>query len=91
MAQQTAVEIFYDKIAEKINNDNLLSFGSSSNFIIFSDYMLRALEQAKEMEKQQHEEIALAIAEILLDKLEGKNGLPLKESFDQYYTQTYGK
>jgi hypothetical protein len=48
-------------------------------------------QKAKEMEKQQHEETALSIAEILLDKLEGKNSLPSKELFEQYYTETYGK
>jgi polyhydroxyalkanoate synthesis regulator phasin len=49
------------------------------------------IKKAKEMQKQQHEETALSIAEILLDKLECKNSLPSKELFEQYYTETYGK
>lgn len=79
MAQQTAVDIAFEKLA----NQGLL---------ITKDYKnLVAYREAKEVEKQQHEETALSIAEILLDKLEGKNGLPSKEAFEQYYTQTYGK
>jgi recombinational DNA repair protein (RecF pathway) len=79
MAQQTAVEQLYERLERMIPRTEMYN----RDKIIY-------LKQAKEMEKQQHEETALSIAEILLDKLEGKNGLPSKELFEQYYTQTYG-
>ncbi len=80
LAQQTAVEQLYERLERMIPRTEMYN----RDKIIY-------LKQAKEMEKQQHEETALSIAEILLDKLEGKNGLPSKELFEQYYTQTYGK
>jgi hypothetical protein len=79
MAQQTAVDIMFEKAI------SVLPLGAiDAKQDIKETYL-----QAKQMEKQQHEETALSMAEILLDKLEGKNGLPSKELFEQYYTQTY--
>lgn len=47
-------------------------------------------QQAKEMEKYQHEETALSIVEILLDNLEGKNDLRGNEAFEHIWNETYG-
>jgi hypothetical protein len=47
-------------------------------------------QQAKEMEKEQHEETALSILEILLDNLEGKNDLRGNEAFEHIWNKTYG-
>jgi hypothetical protein len=79
MAQQTAVDLLFEKAISVLPLEFFYSKG-----ILKETYL-----QAKEMEKQQHEETALSIAEILLDKVEGKNGLPSKELFEQYYTKTY--
>ena len=77
MTQQTAVEWLIEQLTPSIS--------------LQQKYIDEYREQAKEMEKQQHEETALSMAEILLDKLEGKNDLPSKELFEQYYNETYGK
>jgi hypothetical protein len=76
MAQQTAVDFLIEQLKPIIN---------------YSSLVLEINHIAKEMEKQQHEETALSIAEILLDKLEDKNNLSSKAAFEQYYTETYGK
>jgi hypothetical protein len=80
LAQQTAVDWLFDKL------DVIIELDSTK-----WDKIAEVVAKAKEMEKQQHEETALSIAEILLDKLEGKNDLPSKELFEQYYNETYGK
>jgi hypothetical protein len=47
------------------------------------------LEQALQMEKEQHEYTAIKIAEFVLDKIDGESNLSAKEAFEQYY-KTYG-
>jgi hypothetical protein len=72
MAQQTAVEIFWNQIPE------ILPFTVDTETGV---KLLRAFEQAKEMEKQQ--------IETAYDK-----GLEQESNFyfgNDYYTETYGK
>ena len=81
MAQQTAVDFFYNEVW--ICYSNKLSWSESER-------LNKIQKQAKEIEKQQHEETALSIVKILLDNLEGKNDLGGKEAFEQIWNKTYG-
>lgn len=47
------------------------------------------LEQAKELEKQQHEETALNMLEYVADCIENKKDLQCRKHFEDYYTETY--
>lgn len=51
----------------------------------------RFYEQAKAMERQQNEYTWIAGAEYALSFLKDKTSEDSKESFKQYYTETYGK
>jgi ASC-1-like (ASCH) protein len=73
MAQQTALEIFWNQIPE------ILPFTVDTETGV---KLLRAFEQAKEMEKQQ----AFEYFKAGQDSTE-EGG----KSFEQYYTETYGK
>jgi hemoglobin-like flavoprotein len=74
--QQTAVEWFFMtmNICGLLPNEEIVEY----------------YNQAKEMEKEQHEATALAMIEYALDNIEGKNNLNGKDAFEQYYEQTYG-
>jgi hypothetical protein len=74
MAQQTAVEFFW----------NLLPFTVDTETGV---KLLRAFEQAKEMEKEQHSDTW--IDSRVFDK--GDDYIGKTKSFDQYYNETYGK
>ncbi len=78
--KHTAVEWFAEKVEQ-----HLLTFGS-----IQPNVLSKFKQQAKEMEKDQHEETALSIVEILLDNLEGKNDLRGDEAFEHIWNKTYG-
>ena len=48
-------------------------------------------EQAKEMERDQHESTCVEVIERILDKLEKGENTNSEEVFNQYYNETYGK
>jgi|APGre2960657404_1045060.scaffolds.fasta_scaffold341049_2 FKBP-type peptidyl-prolyl cis-trans isomerase (trigger factor) len=48
------------------------------------------IEQAKQMERQQNEYTWIAGAEYALSFLKDKTSEDSKESFEQYYNETYG-
>jgi DTW domain-containing protein YfiP len=78
--RQTAVEWLIQKL---INRQN----GIIDEFPVLS--LDELFEQAKQMEKEQHEYTAINIAEFVLDKIDGESNLSAKEAFEQYY-KTYG-
>jgi hypothetical protein len=83
--QQTAVEWF------SVRRDVLeieVRLGKLSP-IEYAEELTKAEQQAKEMEKEEHEATALAMIEYALDNIEGKNNLNGKDAFDQYYNETY--
>ena len=83
--QQTAVDSIIELCQELLANHYSISHdGVCSEIIRFCQ------EQAKEMEKEEHEATALAMIEYALDNIEGKNNLNGKDAFDQYYNETYG-
>jgi hypothetical protein len=75
MAQQTAVEWLFQEI------DQVIYLNTSE-----LERVYKAVKQAKEMEKQQREKLAFEYFKAGQDSME-EGG----KSFDQYYTQTYGK
>ncbi len=75
--QHTAVEWFYQMILPK---------NTQAVFLLAKDIEV-LLEQAKEMEKEQHYNTYKAGASLALMSMKGLNGM----SFEQYYNETYGK
>jgi len=74
MAQQTALEIFWNQIPE------ILPFTVDTETGV---NLLRALEQAKEIEKQQ--------IEAAWKRGDGEHDKVADELSKKYYTETYGK
>lgn len=75
MAQQTAVEWFFDKL----KNHEI----QSEHFELY--------QQAKQMEKEQHYYSCVNVIEGVLNKVEKGEKTNSRDVFDQYYTKTYGK
>lgn len=48
-------------------------------------------DQAKEMEKEQHEQTCINVIERILDNMDKGEKINSKEIFEQYYTQTFNK
>jgi hypothetical protein len=80
--QQTAVEWLIEQLTKN-------PLPQSKDEFIDGD-LVDIIKEAKEMEKEQHEETALSIVEILLDNLEGKNDLRGNEAFEHIWNETYG-
>jgi hypothetical protein len=82
--KQTAVEWVFEQLFnsfEKFNNGECT----------FNEYLKKNLEikeQAKEMEKQQHQE---TFKQSRLAKIFEKSMPPVWESWEQYYNETYNK
>ena len=75
--QQTAVEWFAMKLAEKLGMPNAISFYVDNE---------KEILQAKEMEKEQHEN---TWDDSRLEDM-GDNYIGKQKSFNDYYEQTYG-
>lgn len=75
--QQTAVEWFAMKLAEKLGMPNAISFYVDNE---------KEILQAKEMEKEQHEN---TWDDSRLEDM-GDNYIGKQKSFNEYYEQTYG-
>jgi type II secretory pathway component PulK len=54
------------------------------------NYLKEEIEQAKQMERQQNEYTWIAGAEYALSFLKDKTSEDSKESFEQYYNETFG-
>ena len=76
--QQTAVEWFAMKLAEKLGMPNAISFYVDNE---------KEILQAKEMEKEQHEN---TWDDSRLEDM-GDNYTGKQKSFNDYYEQTYGE
>jgi len=79
--QQTAVEWFAMKLAEKLGMPNAISFYVDNE---------KEILQAKEMEKHFHAETWVEALDYGIKNLKGLNDLSSKEAFEQYYNETYG-
>ena len=73
----TSVEWLISKLTEKPIED------------INDEYWFGIIGQAKELEKQQHEETALNMLEYVADCIENKKDLQCRKHFEDYYTETY--
>ena len=78
MAQQTAVDIFYEQI------DDIIPDALRERIELFK-------EQAKEMEKQHKEAFWIAGLVYALKVLKTDENANSKEAFEQYYNETYNK
>lgn len=50
----------------------------------------RAIEQAKEMEKERIENVWIAALDFGIEKMKGLNTLESKDAFEKFYKTTYG-
>jgi hypothetical protein len=81
MAQQTAVDIMFEKAISVLPLEFFYSKG-----ILKETYL-----QAKEMEKQEQAKCWIASAKYGLKILNTGEKADFKAAFEQYYTETYGK
>jgi hypothetical protein len=83
--KQTAVDWFSEQVYNKFNE---IQYGNIS----IRDFRLNMIsieEQAKQMEKEQMEELALYIYEYSVTCLEERINPDGKKKFEQYYNETY--
>jgi hypothetical protein len=84
--QQTAVDLF----AERTFNLIELMKRKWVNQEEFLDGMLKARNEAKEMEKERLEKTWIEALDYGINNLKGLNNLSSKEAFDKWYNETYG-
>lgn len=73
--KQTAVEWLWGQIKPRCDFDNVPD---------------NILEQAKELEKYQHEETALHMLEYVAEFFVSKKDIDCQNEFNKYYNETYG-
>jgi hypothetical protein len=83
--KQTAVEQFIEQLEQQGNSWENASIGRMNISIKIEDY-LKLIEQAKEMEEEQHEE---TFNQSRLAKIFEKDMPPVWESWEQYYNETF--
>lgn len=82
MAQQTALEEFWEQIAD------ILPFSVDSETAI---KLYERYQEAKLIERKQHESTCVNVIERIMDKLEKGEYINSEDIFNQYYNETYEK
>ena len=76
--KQTAVEWFISKLTEKPIED------------INDEYWFGIIGQAKELQKQQHEETSTHMVNYAIHCISNLKESDFEKKFEQYYNETYG-
>lgn len=80
--KQTAVEWLLKQLEHQVSDD-----GKQTMSLKVSGYLR---EQAKELEKQQHEETSTHMVNYAIHCISNLKESDFDKKFEQYYTETYG-